>query len=137
MTVAERIDTAVLEEAADDRFDPDIVGKAGNTGPQGAPAAMVEEFRRRRDVVVAGLNDLPGVSCRTPRGAFYAFPNVAGVPLAPEELAARLLDEAGVALLAGSAFGRYGAANLRISYATSVERLELALERIREFLERL
>jgi aspartate aminotransferase len=112
-------------------------GIAALTGSQDAPAAMVEEFRRRRDVVVAGLNCLPGVSCRTPRGAFYAFPNVSGVPVSPEELAARLLDEAGVALLAGSAFGRYGAANLRISYATSIDRLELALERIGDFLGRL
>ena len=67
---------------------------------------MVDELRARRDLVVAGLNGLPGVSCRTPRGAFYAFPNVAAVPLDADALATRLLDEAGVAVLAGSAFGR-------------------------------
>ena len=110
---------------------------AALTGPQDAPRAMVEELRRRRDVVVAGLNELPGVSCRVPRGAFYAFPNVSGVPLPADELAARLLDEAGVALLAGSAFGRVGARNLRVSYANSVENLERALDRLRLFLERL
>ena len=75
-------------------------GVAALTGPQDEPKAMVAEFRERRDLVVAGLNELPGVSCRTPRGAFYAFPNVSGTGIAADELASRLLDEAGVALLA-------------------------------------
>jgi aspartate aminotransferase len=110
-------------------------GIAALTGPQDAPAAMVEEFRRRRDLIVAGLRDLPGVTCRTPKGAFYVFPNVSGVPVTADELAARLLDEAGVALLAGSAFGRVGEHNLRLSYANSVENIERALERMRGFLE--
>src|ERR1700730_3862164 len=74
-------------------------------GPTDEPTAMVEEFRRRRTVVVDGLNSLPGVSCRTPAGAFYAFPNVADVPLPAAELAERLLEQAGVAVLAGTAFG--------------------------------
>ena len=91
---------------------------------------MVEEFRARRDLVVAGLNDLPGVSCRTPRGAFYAFPNVAGLPIDAEGLAERLLDEAGVAVLAGGAFGAQGAGHLRISYASSRANLTEALDRI-------
>jgi aspartate/methionine/tyrosine aminotransferase len=98
---------------------------------------MVEEFRRRRDLVVSGLNELPGVSCRMPRGAFYAFPNVSGVPIEAEELAARLLDEAGVALLAGTAFGQVGRSNLRLSYATSPANLERALERMLAFIEAL
>lgn len=110
-------------------------GVAALRGPQDQPVAMLEEFRRRRDLVVAGLNALPGVSCRTPRGAFYAFPNVSAVPLAADELARRLLEEAGVALLAGSAFGAGGAANLRVSYASSLENLERALERMRALLE--
>ena len=110
-------------------------GIAALTGPQDAPAAMLAELRRRRDLIVAGLAALPGVSCRMPKGAFYAFPNVAAVPLPAEELARRLLDEAGVALLAGSAFGPGGAANLRVSYANSLENLERALERMRTFLE--
>jgi aspartate aminotransferase len=109
-------------------------GIAALRGPQDAPEAMVREFRRRRDLVVAGLNGLPGVSCRMPKGAFYAFPNVAEVPIPAGDLAARLLDEAGVAVLAGSAFGRVGERNLRLSYANSVENLELALERMRAFL---
>ena len=112
-----------------------LAGVAALSGPQDEPRAMVEEFRARRELVVDGLNALPGVSCRVPRGAFYAFPNVSGVPLQADVLADRLLQEAGVALLAGSAFGRYGADNLRISYANSRENLTLALVRMRDFLE--
>ena len=114
-----------------------LAGVAALTGPQGEPRAMVEEFRGRRELVVAGLNALPGVSCRVPRGAFYAFPNVADVPLETDVLADRLLQDAGVAVLAGSAFGRVGVDNLRISYANSRENLGLALDRMREFLDRL
>jgi aspartate/methionine/tyrosine aminotransferase len=114
-----------------------LAGVAALSGPQDEPRAMVEEFRARRGLVVQGLNELPGVSCRVPRGAFYAFPNVSDVPLDADVLADRLLQEAGVAVLAGSAFGRYGTDNLRISYANSRENLALALERVRDFLERL
>jgi aspartate/methionine/tyrosine aminotransferase len=114
-----------------------LAGVAALTGPQDSTDAMVAEFRRRRDVVVAGLDALPGVSCRIPKGAFYAFPNVSGVPISPEDLATRLLEEAGVAVLAGSAFGQVGEPNLRLSYANSVENLELALDRMRAFLDRL
>jgi aspartate/methionine/tyrosine aminotransferase len=112
-------------------------GIAALRGPKDEPRAMVEEFRRRRDLVVEGLNRLPGVSCRLPRGAFYAFPNVAEVPLPAEQLATRLLEEAGVAVLAGSAFGEVGRDNLRVSYATSQESLEEALARIEGFLRSL
>ena len=110
-------------------------GIAALTGPQDCVAAMVEEFRRRRELVVAGLNALPGISCRAPQGAFYAFPDVSGVPISSEQLADRLLEEAGVALLAGEGFGAQGEQHLRISYATSQAQLELALERMRRFLE--
>ena len=112
-----------------------FAGVAALSGPQDEPRAMVEEFRHRRELVVAGLNELPGVSCRVPRGAFYAFPNVAEVPLDADVLADRLLQEAGVAVLAGSAFGRVGTDNLRISYANSRENLARALERMGDFLE--
>jgi aspartate/methionine/tyrosine aminotransferase len=109
-------------------------GIAALTGPQDAVAEMREEFRARRDVVIAGLNELPGVSCRMPHGAFYAFPNVEAVPLDADTLAARLLEEAGVALLAGGAFGAAGANHLRVSYAASRERLAEGLRRMRGFL---
>ena len=112
-----------------------LAGVAALTGPQDEPRAMLEEFRLRRGLIVAGLNDLPGVSCVMPRGAFYAFPNVRDVPIAAEELADRLLEETGVAVLAGTAFGQVGRANLRLSYANSPENLERALERMRGLLE--
>jgi aspartate/methionine/tyrosine aminotransferase len=114
-----------------------LAGVAALSGPQDEPRAMVEEFRARREIVVQGLNGLPGVSCRVPRGAFYAFPNVSEVPLDADALADRLLQEAGVAVLAGSAFGRHGTDHLRISYANSRENLALALERMRDFLGQL
>jgi aspartate aminotransferase len=111
-------------------------GIAALTGPQSSVTAMVEEFRARRELIVSGLNALPGVSCRAPQGAFYAFPDVSAVPIAPRELADQLLERAGVALLAGSDFGPGGAGHLRVSYANSRDQLELALVRIEQFLER-
>ena len=110
-------------------------GIAALTGPQDSVAAMLAEFRARRDLVVRGLNALPGVSCRVPHGAFYAFPNVEAVPLGADALAERLLDEAGVALLSGTAFGAAGEHHLRLSYATSRERLAEGLDRMRRFLD--
>jgi aspartate aminotransferase len=110
-------------------------GIAALTGPQDAVAAMLAEFRVRRDLVVEGLNALPGVSCRVPHGAFYAFPNVAAVPLSADELADRLLAEAGVALLSGTAFGAAGENHLRLSYATSLDRLQEGLARMSRFLD--
>jgi aspartate aminotransferase len=112
-------------------------GIAALTGPQEPVRAMVDEFRRRRDLVVEGLNSLPGISCRVPRGAFYVFPNVSGTPLPAPELAGRLLEEADVALVAGTAFGEVGRDNVRLSYANSQENIERALARIRELVEAL
>ena len=103
-------------------------------GPQDSVGTMVAEFQRRRDLIVEGLNALPGIRCAEPRGAFYAFPNIAGTGLGASELADRLLREAGVACLAGDAFGAYGEGYLRFSYATALDRIELALERMRAFL---
>ena len=112
-----------------------LAGVAALTGPRGEVDAMREEFRRRRDAVVAGLNALPGVSCLVPRGAFYAFPNVTGTGIPSDALAARLLDEAGVAVLSGTAFGAHGAGYLRLSYANSLERIEEALAAMGALLE--
>ena len=110
---------------------------AALTGPQDDCTRMVAEFRRRRDAVCEGLNTLPGFRCSLPRGAFYAFPNITGTGLSSKELADRLLVEAGVAVLSGTAFGRYGEGYLRLSYATSLENLTEAVARIRRFLEQL
>jgi aspartate aminotransferase len=104
-----------------------LAGVAALQGPRTALDAMLAEFRRRRDVVVPGLNALPGVSCVTPRGAFYAFPNITGTGLGAGALAERLLLDAGVAVLSGTAFGEYGEGYLRLSYANSLERIEEAL----------
>ncbi len=104
-------------------------------GPQEAVDRMVAEFRRRRDVIVAGLNALEGVSCVEPQGAFYVFPDIRGTGFTSKELATRLLDEAGVACLSGTAFGRHGDGFLRFSYANSVENIGEALTRIATFLQ--
>jgi aspartate aminotransferase len=100
-------------------------------GPQDGVAEMVAEFRRRRDVIVAGLNEIPGISCVEPQGAFYAFPDITGTGLSAATLQARLLDEAGVAALAGTAFGTWGEGFLRLSYANSVANIQLALDAIK------
>jgi aspartate/methionine/tyrosine aminotransferase len=110
-----------------------LAGVAALTGPQDAPEAMVAEFRRRRDRLVPLLNEIEGISCLVPDGAFYAFPNVSALGLPAVEVADRLLEEAGVALLAGTAFGDVATANLRISYASSMDSLERAAERIAAF----
>ncbi len=93
---------------------------------------MVSEFSRRRDIVVAGLNDLPGISCLAPQGAFYAFANITGTGLTAAELQAALLKDAGVATLAGTSFGAWGEGFLRLSYANSAENLRAAIEAIRK-----
>ena len=110
-----------------------LAGVAALEGPQDAVVEMVAEFRRRRDFLVPALNTIPGVRCVEPGGAFYAFPNVSELPIGADELAERLLDEAGVAVLSGTSFGRHGDGHLRISYASSLENLEQAVERIRGF----
>ena len=101
------------------------------TGPQDEPARYVAEFKRRRDVIVDGLNAIPGFSCLRPQGAFYVFPNTSRTGMTSSALADFLLNEAGVATLSGGSFGQYGEGYLRLSYANSVENLKLALERIK------
>ena len=100
------------------------------TGPQGDVDAMVREFRARRDIVVDGLNAIPGIECAVPAGAFYVFPRVSGTGITGDSFADRLLDEAGVCVLGGGAFGHAGGDHVRISYATSRENLAAAIERI-------
>jgi len=94
---------------------------------------MVCEFRKRRDVFVEGLNRIPGIHCLSPHGAFYLFPNVSGLGLSSKEFADRLLTEAGVAVLPGTAFGSQGEGYLRLSFANSLENIQGALDRIRKF----
>lgn len=111
-------------------------GLAALEGPQDAVQAMMAAFDRRRRLVVAGLNALPGVSCAVPKGAFYAFPNIAGTGWAAKPLAAALLDDAGVACIGGPDFGVHGEGYLRLSYANSEANIALALDRVGQFLAR-
>jgi aspartate aminotransferase len=109
-------------------------GIAALEGPQEIVEERNQEFRRRRDVIVEGLNRIPGVRCTRPQGAFYVLPNVQGTGLDCRALAKRLLDEAGVAALSGTSFGEFGAGYLRFSYANSVENIREALDRMAKFL---
>jgi aspartate/methionine/tyrosine aminotransferase len=103
-------------------------------GPQDAVRNMVAEFHKRRDVIVEGLNRIKGFRCRMPKGAFYAFPNIAGTGKTSKELEGAFLNEAGVATLSGTSFGKYGEGFLRLSYANSVENIRTALKRIEDYL---
>jgi aspartate aminotransferase len=109
-------------------------GIAALTGPQDEITKMVAEFDARRKTVVAGLNRLPSVSCTTPKGAFYAFPNIQRTGWKAKPLAAALLEDSGVALIGGPDFGVLGEGYLRVSYANSTENILRALDRIGEFL---
>jgi len=107
-----------------------IAGAEALTGPQDGAEAMVAEFKVRRDLLVEGLNAIPGIGCKRPRGAFYVFPNVGGLGRKSSEIESLLLDEYGVAALSGTAFGAYGEGYLRFSYANSQAQIRKALERI-------
>jgi aspartate/methionine/tyrosine aminotransferase len=104
-------------------------------GPQEPVITMVDAFDERRRAIVNGLNALPGFRCRMPGGAFYAFPNIAGTGLDARALQSRLLEEAGVATVAGTSFGRLGEGFIRFSYANNIENIQAALERIGTLLE--
>ncbi|HVI87588.1 MAG TPA: pyridoxal phosphate-dependent aminotransferase [Dongiaceae bacterium] len=109
-------------------------GVAALTGPKDEVAKMMVAFDERRRFVVGELNKLPGVSCITPYGAFYAFPNISGTGFKSKELELKLLDEAGVASIAGTSFGKYGEGYIRISYANSIENIGEAMQRIGKWL---
>jgi len=106
--------------------------KAALEGPWEPVEQMVAQFRARRDVVVEGLNRIPGITCRMPQGAFYAFPNIRALGVSSAALQARLLDEAGVACLSGTSFGSWGEGYLRLSYANSIDNLKIALGAIED-----
>jgi len=113
-----------------------MAGVEALRGDQSAVERMVAEFHRRRDVIVDGLRQIRGFSCVRPKGAFYVFPNITGTGFSSRTLADRLLDEAGVACLSGTAFGEFGEGHLRFSYATSMENIQEALRRIKGWIER-
>ena len=109
-------------------------GIAALEGPREPVERMVKAFAERREVIVAKLNALPGIRCANPGGAFYAFPNIAGTGLNARAFQSGLLDDAGVATIAGTSFGAFGEDYVRFSYANSLEAIEEAMDRIRRFL---
>ncbi len=111
-------------------------GLAALKGPQDSVSQMVQAFRERRDIIVEGLNNLPGVTCVKPKGAFYVFPNIKGTGMDSRTAEAFFMNEAGVACLSGSAFGRYGDGYLRLSYANSVPNIQKALDNMGKALAR-
>ncbi|MCS7096022.1 MAG: pyridoxal phosphate-dependent aminotransferase [Candidatus Bathyarchaeota archaeon] len=114
-----------------------IAGIEALNGPQDSVKEMVEEFKKRREIIVSGLNKLKGFNCRKPAGTFYVFPNIKGTGFKSKELADYLLREADVAVLPGTAFGASGEGYLRLSFASSIENIEKALEKMAEALEKL
>ncbi len=105
------------------------------TGDQAQVTSVIAEYERRRNAIVDGLNSLPGITCQKPQGAFYVFPNITGLGKTSDEVANWFLDEAGIALLPGTSFGKYGEGYLRLSYANSIENIEKAIKKIRKILD--
>jgi aspartate/methionine/tyrosine aminotransferase len=135
--LAEHVTRLMVNSASCTASFVQLAGIAALQGDRTPVARMVAEFKRRRDLFVAGLNRLPGVTCVLPRGAFYAFPNVRGTGRSSAEVAERLMNDAGVAALSGTAFGAHGEGYLRFSYANSEANLVKALERMRPVFEAL
>jgi aspartate/methionine/tyrosine aminotransferase len=113
-----------------------VAGIEALRGPQKSVDEMRAEFKKRRDVMVAGLNNIKGFSCRLPKGAFYVFPNITKTGWPSKKLADALLDDAGVAALSGTAFGDFGEGYLRFSVANSIENIEKALDRVGSWAKR-
>ena len=135
--LAERVELLLTHSVGCTASFTQIAGLEALNGPQEQVAREVEAYRQRRDVLVRGLNAIPGVSCRVPQGAFYVFPNVTRLGRTSAWLADYLLDEAGVAVLPGTDFGRYGEGYLRLCFANSMDNIYLALEGITQALARL
>ena len=114
-----------------------MAAMAALKGPQDSVEEMRAAFRERRDWLIAALNQVPGITCRTPRGAFYAFPDISSFGLSSREFCHRLLDEGGVAAAWGTSFGSFGEGHFRLSYATSLENLKIAVDRIAAFTQTL
>jgi aspartate aminotransferase len=133
--LAEKITTLMTNSNSCVATFTQVAGVEALTGPQDSVLEMVEEFKKRRDIIVNGLNSIKGISCRIPEGAFYAFPSITETGMSSKEAADFLLNNAGVATLAGSSFGSCGEGYLRLSYANSISNIELALERIEKALK--
>jgi aspartate aminotransferase len=128
--LAKRIDLLLTHSVGCTAHFTQIAGLEALAGPQQSAADMVNEYQSRRNLIVAGLNRIPGITCRKPQGAFYVFPNIKSFGRKSADVSNTLLEEAGVAVLPGSSFGRYGEGYLRLSYATSTANIDLGLERL-------
>ncbi|MBM4457257.1 MAG: pyridoxal phosphate-dependent aminotransferase [Chloroflexi bacterium] len=135
--LAERVELLLTHSVGSTADFTQHAGLAALRGPQDQVEAVVAEYQRRRDLLVAGLNAIPGVRCRYPQGAFYVFPNITAFGRPSTWLANYLLEEGGVALLPGTAFGKYGEGYLRLCFASSLENIREALDRMAEALGRL
>lgn len=135
--LAERVELLLNHSVGCTASFTQIAGLEAIEGPQDQVDAVVQEYNRRRLALVAGLNELPGVHCRLPQGAFYAFPNISALGKSSDWLADYFLAEAGVALLPGTAFGENGEGYLRLCFANSLENIQFAVERMRGALARL
>lgn len=135
--LAERVELLITHSVGCTASFTQIAALEAVNGPQEPVETVVSEYRRRRDAVVEGLNAIPGVRCRKPQGAFYVFPNVKALGKPSDWLADYLLEEAGVALLPGTSFGKNGEGYLRISFANSLENILRALEKMKAALSKL
>lgn len=135
--LAERVELLLTHSVGCTASFTQMAGIEAIQGPQDQVAEVVAEYRRRRNALVAGLNAIPGISCRTPQGAFYVFPNVKSFGKSSDWLANYLLEEAGVALLPGTSFGKYGEGYLRLCFANSLENIEIAVDKLHQALSRL
>jgi aspartate/methionine/tyrosine aminotransferase len=131
--LADRVSLLLTHSVGSTAAFTQVAGIEALTGPQDMVDRVVVEYQRRRDTMIAGLNAIPGITCRTPQGAFYAFPNVSSFGISSTELAMMILDGTGVALLSGTDFGPHGEGYLRLCYANSMENIENALERLKAF----
>ena len=129
--LAERVGLLLTHSLGSTAHFTQFAGIEAILGPQDGVDGMVAEYQRRRDIIVAGLNAIPGITCRKPQGAFYVFPNIKGTGMTSGALADLILEKAGVALLPGSAFGQFGEGYLRLSYANSIPNIEKGLSRIK------
>jgi aspartate/methionine/tyrosine aminotransferase len=135
--LAEQLTRLMINSASCTATFVQLAGLQALEGDQSPVERMVAEFRRRRDLIVEGLNRIPGVRCHNPQGAFYVFPRFSAAGRSSQEIADLLLEEAGVALLAGTAFGCYGEGHLRLSYATPAEKIKAALDRMTPVFQKL
>jgi aspartate aminotransferase len=132
--LAEKVSLLLMHSVGSTAQFTQIAGMEAITGPQDQVDMVVSEYQKRRDLIVAGLNALPGITCQNPQGAFYVFPNIKGLNKSSQETADLFLDECGVAVLPGSAFGKFGEGYLRFAYANSAENIQKALDRLGELL---